>query len=92
MCPDRNEIREALAKMTPADRANLEAAVLSELARTGTPIRSTVETPNGPVEMFSRVFEVPMPADYAGPRSIKLRRSAGLGLSGLDEDAGKPEA
>jgi hypothetical protein len=86
----RDEIREALAKMTPADRADLEAAVLSELARSGTPIKSTVETPNGPVEMFSRVVEAKVPADYEGPRVIRLRRNAGVGLAGLDLTEAEP--
>ena len=88
MRPDRNEIREALSKLSPAEREELEIQALSWHARTGTPIRSTVRTPNGPVEMGSRVLEVPMPADYTGPRAIRLRRSSGLGLAGLDEETG----
>jgi len=84
MFADRQKIADALSKLSAVEREELEAAVLSSLARSGTPIKSIVMTPTGPVEMGSRVLEVPMPAGYSGPRSIRLRRSGGAGLAGLD--------
>lgn len=81
---DRKAIAEALAKMTPADRADLEVSVLHELARTGTPIRRVVETPNGPVEMSSRVVTAHVPDGYSGPAVVRVRRlSSDPGLSDL---------
>ena len=83
---DRQKIREALSQLTPAEREDLEASLLSSLARSRTAIRSIVQTPNGKAEGFSRVVEIPAPAGYTGPRVIRLRRSSGFGLAGLDEE------
>lgn len=83
---DPQKIREALAKLTAGEREELEIQALSWHARTRTPIRSTVQTPNGPVEMASRVVEIPWPDGYTGPRAIRIQRSSGLGLAGLDEE------
>lgn len=81
---DRTKIREALSRLSPEERAGLEASVLSELARTKTPIRSVVDTPNGKAEGFSHVVEIPAPAGYTGPRVIRLRRTSGV--AGLPEE------
>ena len=85
MSPDRNEIREALSKLSPAEREELEVTALSWHARTGTPIKSTVETPNGPSVAFSRIVEIPAPDGYTGPRAIRIRRSSSsVGLADLE--------
>lgn len=83
---DPQKIREALSHLTPAEREDLEASLLSSLARSGRPLRTIVSTPNGPCEAFSPVVEIPAPEGYDGPRVIRLRRSSGLGLAGLDEE------
>jgi hypothetical protein len=81
---DPQKIREALSKLTPAEREELEIQALSWHARTRTPLRHVVATPNGPSEAFSRVLEIPMPDGYTGPRAIRIRRASGAGLAGLD--------